>query len=155
MLKSIAPAVAALGLAALAGQAMTSPTTASGEAAASWHLLHEGSMAKLAYGMADSDQVALMLTCSPGDRTAVVYGDAQPQSPALSLAAAGPQPMDPLSDGEAYEARLPLTDAALTSLARGGRMAVQTEAGAQQLTASRSERRLVQNFLGYCASSHA
>ena len=155
MLKSIAPAVAALGLAALAGQAMTSPTTASGEAAASWHLLHEGSMAKLAYGMADSDQVALMLTCSPGDRTAVVYGDAQPQSPALSLAAAGPQPMDPLSDGEAYEARLPLTDAALTRLARGGRMAVQTEAGAQQLTASRSERRLVQNFLGYCASSHA
>ena len=155
MLKSIAPAVAALGLAALAGQAMTSPTTASGEAAASWHLLHEGSMAKLAYGMADSDQVALMLTCSPGDRTAVVYGDAQPQSPALSLAAAGPQPMDPLSDGEAYEARLPLTDTALTSLARGGRMAVQTEAGAQQLTASRSERRLVQNFLGYCASSHA
>ena len=155
MLKSIAPAVAALGLAALAGQAMTSPTTASGEAAASWHLLHEGSMAKLAYGMADSDRVALMLTCSPGDRTAVVYGDAQPQSPALSLAAAGPQPMDPLSDGEAYEARLPLTDAALTSLARGGRMAVQTEAGAQQLTASRSERRLVQNFLGYCASSHA
>ncbi|WP_447910601.1 hypothetical protein [Brevundimonas bullata] len=155
MLKSIAPAVAALGLAALAGQAMTSPTTASGEAAASWHLLHEGSMAKLAYGMADSDQVALMLTCSPGDRTAVVYGDAQPQSPALSLAATGPQPMDPLSDGEAYEARLPLTDAALTRLARGGRMAVQTEAGAQQLTASRSERRLVQNFLGYCASSHA
>lgn len=155
MLKSIAPAVAALGLAALAGQAMTSPTTASGEAVASWHLLHEGSMAKLAYGMADSDQVALMLTCSPGDRTAVVYGDAQPQSPALSLAATGPQPMDPLSDGEAYEARLPLTDTALTSLARGGRMAVQTEAGAQQLTASRSERRLVQNFLGYCASSHA
>jgi len=155
MLKSIAPAVAALGLAALAGQAMTSPTTASGEAAASWHLLHEGSMAKLAYGMADSDQVALMLTCSPGDRTAVVYGDAQPQSPALSLAATGPQPMDPLSDGEAYEARLPLTDAALTRLARGGRIAVQTEAGAQQLTASRSERRLVQNFLGYCASSHA
>ena len=155
MLKSIAPAVAALGLAALAGQAMTSPTTASGEAAASWHLLHEGSMAKLAYGMADSDQVALMLTCSPGDRTAVVYGDTQPRSAALTPAAAGPQPIDPLSDGEAYESRLPLTDAALTGLARGGRMTVQSEAGARQIRASRAERRMVQGFLSYCASSHA
>ncbi|MBD3834702.1 MAG: hypothetical protein IE910_15385, partial [Brevundimonas sp.] len=74
---------------------------------------------------------------------------------ALLPAALGPQPIDPLSDGEAFETRLPLTDAALTGLARGGRMAVQTEAGATQLRASRAERRLVQNFLGYCASSHA
>ena len=153
MLKTIVPAIAALGLVALAGQAMTSPTTASGEGVATWHLLHEGAMAKLAYGMADSDQVALMLTCSPGDRSAVVYGDAQPQSPSLTLAAMGPQPIDPLSDGEAYEARLPLADPALTGLAQGGRMAVQTAAGAGQLRASRAERRMVQTFLGYCASS--
>jgi len=155
MLKSIAPAVAALGLAALAGQAMTTPATLSGDSAAGWHLLHEGSMAKLAYGLPDSDQVALMLTCSPGDRSAVIYGDAQPQSAVLTPASMGPQPVDPLSDGEAYEARLPLTDASLTALARSGRMAVQTEAGEQHIRASRAERRMVQNFLGYCASSHA
>ncbi|WP_292033723.1 MULTISPECIES: hypothetical protein [unclassified Brevundimonas] len=155
MLKSIVPAVAALGLVALAGQAMTTSPAAPGESAAGWHLLHEGSMAKLAYGLADSDQVALMLTCSPGDRSAVIYGDAQPQSAALTPASMGPQPIDPLSDGEAYEARLPLTDTALTGLARSGRIAVQTEAGEQQIRASRAERRLVQNFLGYCASSHA
>lgn len=155
MLKSLLPAAAALSLAALAGQAMTSAPAAPGEGVAGWHLLHEGSMAKLAYGLADSDQVALMLTCSPGDRSAVVYGDVQPQSPALTPIAQGPQPIDPLSDGEAFETRLPLTDAVLTGLARGGRMAVQTEAGVQQIRASRAERRMVQGFLSYCASSHA
>jgi hypothetical protein len=155
MLKSIVPAVAALGFIALAGQALTTAPTAPGQGAAGWHLLHEGPMAKLAYGLPDSDQVALMLTCSPGDQTAVVYGDAQPQSPALTLASMGPQPIDPLSDGEAFETRLPLSDAALTGLARGGRIAVQTEAGDQQIRASRAERRMVQGFLSYCASSHA
>lgn len=155
MLKSLLPAVAALGLATLAGQGLTSASAAPEEGRAGWHLLHEGPMAKLAYGMADSDQVALMLTCSPGDRTAVVYGDSQPRSPALTPVSLGPQPIDPLSDGEAFEARLPLTDAALTGLVRSGRMAVQTEAGDRQLRASRAERRMVQRFLGYCASSHA
>lgn len=155
MLKSIVPVVAALGFAALAGQALTTAPAAPGQGVAGWHLLHEGSMAKLAYGLPDSDQVALMLTCSPGDRTAVVYGDVQPQSSALVLASMGPQPIDPLSDGEAYEARLPLTDAALTGLARGGRIAVQSEVGDQQIRASRAERRMVQGFLSYCASSHA
>ncbi|MFK0298453.1 hypothetical protein ACIQTU_04450 [Brevundimonas sp. NPDC090276] len=134
---------------------MTTAPALPGQGAAGWHLLHEGSMAKLAYGLPDSDQVALMLTCSPGDRTAVVYGDTQPRSPALIPAATGPQLIDPLSDGEAFETRLPLSDAALTGLARGGRMAVQSEAGEKQLRASRAERRMVQGFLSYCASSHA
>lgn len=155
MLKSLLPVAAALSLAALAGQAMTTAPAAPGQGAAGWHLLHEGSMAKLAYGLADSDDVALMLTCSPGDRSAIVYGDSQPRSPALTPAAQGPQPIDPLSDGEAYETRLPLTDAALTGLARSGRMAVQTEAGDRQIQANRGERRLVQSFLGYCASGRA
>ena len=155
MLKSLLPAAAALSLAALAGQALTTAPALPGEGAPGWHLLHEGPMAKLAYGLPDSDQVALMLTCSPGDRTAVVYGDAQPRSPARTPAALGPQPIDPLSDGEAFETRLPLTDTALTGLARSGRIAVQTEAGDDHIRANRAERRLVQSFLGYCASSHA
>jgi hypothetical protein len=155
MLKALLPAAAAVSLAVLAGQAMTTAPVLPGQGAAGWHLLHEGSMAKLAYGLPDSDQVALMMTCSPGDQAAVVYGDAQPQSPALTLASMGPQPIDPLTDGEAFEARLPLTDAALTGLARGGRLTVESEAGARQIRASRAERRMVQGFLSYCASSHA
>lgn len=155
MLKTVIPAVAALGLVALAGQALTSPPATSGEAAAGWHLLHEGSMAKLAYGLADSDQVALMMTCSPGDRTAVVYGDVQPRAATLQNASMGPQAIDPLSDGEALEARVSLADPTLDRLARAGRLAVQTEAGDQQLTASRAERRMIQGFLSYCASTRA
>lgn len=112
-------------------------------------------MAKLAYGLPDSDQLALMLTCAPGDGVAVVYGDVQPRSAGLILASHEPQPIDPLSNGEAFETRLPLGDAALTGLARGGRMTVQTEAGDRQLTATRAERRMVQGFLSYCASGHA
>lgn len=155
MRKSVFPAIAALGLAAVAGHAVTRAPMVPGESAAGWHMLHEGAMAKLAYGLPDSDQLALMLTCAPGDGAAVVYGDAQPRSAALTLASLEPQPIDPLSGGEAYEARLPLTDAALTGLARGGRMTVQTEAGDRQLTASRAERRMVQGFLSYCASGRA
>lgn len=155
MLKTAIPAVAALGLVALAGQALTSPPAAPGEGAAGWHLLHEGSMAKLAYGLADSDQVALMMTCSPGDRTAVVYGDVQPRAATLQHASLEPAAIDPLSDGEAVEARVSLADPTLDRLARGGRLAVQTEAGDQQLTASRAERRMIQGFLSYCASSRA
>lgn len=156
LLTTSATAFAAiLGLTAFAGQALPNASASSSEGGSGWFLSHEGSMAKLAYGLADSDQVALMLTCSPGDPSVVVYGDVQPETPALTLASTGPQPIDPLSDGEAYEARLPLTDAALTGLARGGRLTVQTEAGDKQLRASRAERRTIQGFLGYCASSRA
>ncbi|MGH7027822.1 hypothetical protein [Brevundimonas sp.] len=155
MLKSLLSAVAAVSLAAFAGQAAPVAPTTSDAGAAGWFLQHEGTMAKLAYGMPDSDQLALMLTCSPGDRSAVVYGDAQPASAVQTPASLAPQPIDPLSDGEAYEARLPLTDAALTGLAGGGRMTVQTEAGDKQLRASAAERRMVRDFLGYCASRHA
>ena len=152
---SAAAFAAILGLTASAGLALPNASAIPGEGESGWFLQHEGTMAKLAYGMADSDQLALMLTCSPGDRSAVVYGDVQPETPALTLASTSPQPIDPLSDGEAYEARLPLTDAALTGLARGGRMTVQTEAGDKQLRANRAERRMIQGFLGYCASSRA
>ena len=158
MRKTVFPILAAVGLAAVAAHAATyspSSSRSGGEAVPGWHMLHEGTMAKLAYGLPDSDQLALMLTCAPGDGVAVVYGDVQPRSAGLILASHEPQPIDPLSNGEAFGARLPLGDAALTGLARGGRMAVQTEAGDQQIRASRAERRMVQGFLSYCASSHA
>lgn len=158
MRKTLFPILAAVGLAAVAAHAATQAPSASrhgDQNGAGWHVLREGTMAKLAYGLPDSDQVALMLTCAPGDAAAVVYGDVQPRGAGLILASHGPQPIDPLSNGEAFEARLPLGDAALTGLARGGRMTVQTEAGERQLTATRAERRMVQGFLSYCAAGRA
>lgn len=147
--------LAVVGLAAVAAQAMTRDSLPAAAETAGWHMLREGALAKLAYGLPDSDQLALMLTCAPGDRAALVYGDVQPRSPGLTLVGLGPQPIDPLSGGEAYEAQLPLGDAVLTHLARGGRMTVQTEAGDRQLTATRAERRMVEGFLSYCASGRA
>lgn len=149
------PVLAILALAAIASQATTRAQPQIETEVAGWHVLREGPLAKLAYGLPDSDHLALMLTCTPGEGAAEVYGDIQPYSPTLQQASLAPRPVDPLSDGEAFEARLPLDDAALTGLARDGRMPVLTEAGERRLTATRDEQRLIQGFLGYCASGRA
>ncbi|MFN3537901.1 MAG: hypothetical protein ACK4Y4_10675, partial [Brevundimonas sp.] len=120
-----------------------------------WHLHHEGSMAKLAYGVANSDQLALMLTCDPGERSAVVYGDVQPDSPRLMRASTSYSEPDPLSGGEAYETRIALNDSALISLVERGTMQVEGAAGVFTLPATETERLTVSRFLGYCASDHA
>ncbi|KAK0340745.1 hypothetical protein LTR94_029225 [Friedmanniomyces endolithicus] len=162
MFKLLIPAAASIALVAFA--ARTQPVDASAASAAfqpaqaammGWHLSYEGSMAKLAYGAADSDQVALMATCSPGDRAAVIYGDAQPVSPRLVQASDVIAPVDPMSQGEAYETRLALADEAFTRLASRGQMKVQDQDGAYQLTASLQERRMIAGFLSYCGSSRA
>lgn len=150
MIKSLAPAVAALALAAFAVQ--TNATDDQTPAAAGWHLSHEDDMAKLAYGVANSDQLALMLTCSPGDAQAVVYGDMRPDTPRLIRASIGPRAMDPLSAGDFEESLVPLSDPALHGLARDGAMRVRGEAGAARLTANADERHMASTFLAYCGA---
>ncbi len=120
-----------------------------------WHLHHEGDLAKLAYGVADSDQLAIMLTCLPGERSAVVYGEVQPDTPRLFHASMSYSEPDPLSDGEAYETRIALDDPALTGLVRRGAMPVEGAAGDFSLPADEAERALVARFVGYCASARA
>lgn len=153
MFKFAIPAVAALGLITVAAQSRATHADAEVPAPAmGWHLSHEGAMAKLAFGVANSDHLALMMTCEPGQAHAVIYGDVQPATPRLIRASAGPMAIDPL-DGELFdEARLPLGDPALKSLARGGRLAVEGDAGHFELTADREERRLIREFFAYCGS---
>jgi len=161
MFKILIPAVAALGLVAFTAQTNTltvdsadlAPVTTA--SAMGWHLSHEGAIAKLAYGVENSDQLALMLTCMPGDASAVVYGDVQPATPRLILASTGPADLDPLSGGDAYETRIPVRDAALCGLADGRGMAVIGEAGTFRLNASDDERRVVGDFLAYCGTARA
>lgn len=149
MFRFAVPAVAAVGLAALAVQSQaTSPSQPAGMG---WHLTHEGKMAKLAYGLANSDQLAVMLTCEPGHSHAVVFGDAHPAGARL-IDASHETPIDPLSGGLADESRIGLNAPALRNLVRRGEMAVETEAGADRLTADRAERRLIAGFVSYCAS---
>jgi len=152
MFKIAIPAVAALGLIAFAAQ---SRATDSGfDAAAApmgWHLSHEGSLAKLAYGVGNSDQLALMMTCEPGQTQATVYGDVQPASPRL-IKASMSTAIDPLSGGLADERRISVRDPALQQLARRGRLAVDAEAGAFELTATAAEQRMIGDFFAYCGS---
>lgn len=156
MFKVLIPAAASIALVAFAARTQTLETAAPAETPAmAWHLSHEGAMAKLAYGVENSDQLALMVTCAPGDSTAVVYGDILPDTPRLIAASNGPTELDPMSDGDAVETRLSLHDASLTGLASSGSMRVQGDAGRFVLTASPDERRMIAGFLSYCGSSRA
>lgn len=151
MLKFAIPAIAALGLIAFAARSQaTSSDVQTGLAPMGWHLSHEGDMAKLAYGVANSDQLALMMTCEPGQAQAVLYGDVQPAGPRLQKASMKAVAIDPLGGGLADEIRLPVDDPSLKQLARSGTMAVQGDAGAFELNASREERKLIDEFFAYC-----
>ena len=156
MFKVLIPAAASIALVAFAARTQPLDSASSEQISPmAWHLSHEGSMAKLAYGVENSDQLALMVTCSPGDAVAVVYGGVQPASPRLIAASDGPALQDPMSGGDAVETRLSLRDASLTGLASRGSMRVQGDAGQFDLTASPQERQMIAGFLSYCGSSRA
>ena len=155
MFKFAIPAVAALGLIAVAAQSRATNADVvveTGVPPMGWHLSHEGAIAKLAYGVANSDQLALMMTCEPGQAQAVVYGDVQPASPRLLKASMTSAAIDPLSGGLADEARISLRDPALQKLALSGKLEVEGDAGHFELTANADERRLVREFFAYCGT---
>lgn len=147
MFKILIPAVAALGLVAFTAKTQPLVETTSAVTAApamGWHVSYEGSTAKLAYGVADSDQLAMMVTCAPGDATAAVYGDVRPEG---SKAAASS--MD--------ETRVSLRDVSLRDLASRGAMKVvgDGDGGAWRLAATAGEQRAIGQFLAYCDRKQA
>lgn len=156
MFKIAIPAVAALGLIAFAAQSQpTQPDAGPGVVPMGWHLSHEGPTAKLAYGVANSDQLALMMICEQGQADAVVYGDVQPTSPRLIKASMTGTAIDPLSGGLADESRISISDPAMQQLARRGTLAVHGEGGRFELTATSEERRLIGVFFAYCGTDRA
>lgn len=150
MFKLLVPAAAALGLIAFAAETRSKGLEAQ-PSPMGWHLSYEGEMVKLAYGVANSDQLALMLTCSPGDGAAVAYGDVRPAGARLVRASAAS--IDPLSGQLQQDARVSLDDPSLKDLARRGRLAVDGDAGRALLPATKEERRLAETFLSYCAAT--
>lgn len=152
MLKIALPAVAALGLIAFAaGSQATDSDVQTLAPAMGWHLSYEGSMAKLAYGVANSDQLALMMTCERGAARAVVYGDVQPAG-ARMLRTSMSTAIDPLSGGLLEETAIPVSNPALRQLAGGGSLPVVAEAGQFELSATVAERRGIGEFFAYCGS---
>jgi hypothetical protein len=152
MFKVLVPAVAACALVAFAARTQSVESTPDAPSMA-WRLSYEDSLAKLTYGVANSDHLAVMITCVPGESTAVVYGEAQPDSPRLVHASMGPAALDPLTGGDAYETVIPLQDASLTNLASNGAIRLIGDTGPTVLQADRAERRLAADFLTYCGSS--
>lgn len=156
MFRFAIPATVALGLIAFSAQSQASNLDAgTGVAPMAWHLSHEGETAKLAYGMAHSDQLALMITCEPGQTQAVLYGDVQPVAPRLIHASMEATPIDPLSGGLSQESRLSIRDPALQGLARRGTLQVEGDDGVFELTADREERRMISDFFAYCGNDRA
>ena len=152
MIKFAIPAVAALGLIAFAAQSRATDAEVQGSLAPmGWHLSYEGSLAKLAYGVENSDQLALMMTCEPGRAQAVIYGDVQPAGPRL-LKASITAAIDPLSGSLSDEKRISVRDPALQRLLRSGKLPVEADAGIFELAANPVERQRIGEFFAYCGS---
>ncbi|GAA0627170.1 hypothetical protein GCM10009422_25110 [Brevundimonas kwangchunensis] len=152
MLKFALPATAALALIAVAAQSSaTDQNDDTRVGGMGWHLSEEPGMAKLAYGVANSDQLALLMTCERGAAQTVVYGEVKPVGPQMVHASAM-APIDPLSGGLADEVSMSTTSASLQRLKTAGRLQVEGEAGQFELTATRSERQAIAAFFAYCGT---
>ena len=155
MLKVAIPAVAALALIAVAAQSRATDTDVQPVSGAmGWHLSHEPGLAKLAYGVENSDQLALMMTCEPGKTQAVVYGDVQPAGVRL-VRASMTSTIDPLSGGLADETLISTRDPVMQSLQSAGKLAVEGEAGLFELQATAAERQKIADFFAYCGTGRA
>lgn len=105
-------------------------------AVAGWHLLHEGNRAKLAYGVANSDQILVMLSCAAGDQAVEVFGLAAPEADRVTLTSASlrspiqVEPVyDPMSGEMAVETTLPVQAEALEGFRATGRLTLTADTG--------------------------
>lgn len=149
----IVSATAFMGLAIVAAKSQSAESMAAA-APAAWHVLHDGEQAKLAYGAANSDQIALMVACDENSDRVSVYGDMRPVAMRKS-AVDEPRAPDPLSGGEAWEAQVALGDAGLDSLVSQGRIALTTGDETFRVAASDAERRAISDFVAYCGNGRA
>lgn len=157
MFKVLIPAAATLGLVAFAAQSHSEPVVDAhvvGSAAPTlgWHLSHEGDMAKLAYGLANSDQIVIMLTCSPGDAQAQAFGVVTPVG---AVAQDGPVPVDPLTGLAMSDAPVDLRSGAMTALRTADRLPVVGEAGPADLPVTRGDKAVIDGFFAHCGATRA
>ena len=118
-----------------------------------WHVNHDGHEARLFYGVANSDQLAVMMSCRVGNGEIVTMGAVQPV--AARSASSVEADIDPLS-GELIEMRaLSAHDPAMVQLVRSGRLGVEDEASRFDLSATPQERQSIRRFLDDCGTSQA
>lgn len=127
-------------------------------AAAGWHLLHEGDRAKLAYGLANSDQILVMFSCAAGDETVEVFGLAAPEADEVVLTSASlrspiaVEPVfDPISGSTAIETTLPVEAEALEGFRESGRLTLAADTGETvPVHAVQAELPQVRAFFDHC-----
>ncbi len=123
-----------------------------------WHLVHEGDRAKLAYGVENSDQILVMLSCAAGDHTVEVFGVAAPEADEVTLTSASlsssvdvETTFDPISGSMAIETTLPIRASALEGFRETGRFALASDDGSSvSANAVQAEMPRVQAFFEHC-----
>jgi hypothetical protein len=154
MLKYLIPVAATVAFAAFAAQsrseAVVDETPVDGRLA--WHLSHEGDMAKLAYGVAHSDQIVIMLTCAPGDAQAQAFGVVTPAGVAVQE---GPAPVDPLTGLAMADVAVDMNSRTMASLRDGGAMPVVGEAGPADLPVTPGDKAVIDGFFAHCGATRA
>ncbi len=127
-------------------------------AAAGWHLVREGDDAKLAYGIAGTDQVLVMLRCAAGSDQVEVFGQITPETRAVRLSSAAlsttttvvPQ-ADPLTGGTIMHTNLPSNADALKGFRESGRLALTPDqASSVPAHAVRAEMPQIRAFFDHC-----
>lgn len=123
-----------------------------------WHLVREGDRAKLAYGVADTDQILVMFTCSAGDPMVEVFGLAAPEtdsvrftSTALTTDIAVESEFDPMSGSVMIDTEVPMTARALQGFRASGRLTLTADDGAGiPAHAVQAEQAEVEAFFDHC-----
>jgi hypothetical protein len=168
MFKILIPAVAALGLVAHAAQSYTAedgvaaaPVMLVAEApveaapatpAMDWHFHTEGETAKLAYGVANSDQLVLMLTCTPGGDKVSTLGSVRAEA---DTASGQSSYRDPMTGGVLHESEIDKHDAALADLAATGKMTVVSDQGKVAIGSGATDQEAVKAFFASCGTAPA
>jgi hypothetical protein len=127
------------------------------------HFQDEGSDVKLAYGLADSDDVALMLQCSKGagevQVTDVARDSARPvlvlaSSDGVSVLSASLQP-NPEGQAPLLAAQTSVASPALAAFRRTGRISVRNGDFRYGITATGDERAAVGRFFAACGPARS
>jgi len=173
MFKILIPAVAALGLVTHAAQSYTAddgvaaapimrvaetpveiaPVDASPAAPTlGWHFHTEGDTAKLAYGVANSDHLVLMLMCTPGKDKVSTLGSVRTEA---DTATDQSSYRDPMTGGVLHESEIARHDAALADLAATGTMTVVSDQGKVAIGSGSTDQEAVKAFFASCGTAPA
>ena len=118
-----------------------------------WHVNHDGPETRLFYGVANSDHLAVMMSCRIGDGEIVTMGAVHPV--AARSAGSVEADIDPLS-GDVIEMRaLSADDPAMARLVRAGRLGVEGPERRFDLPATQTERQSIRAFLDDCGTRSA